>query len=62
MISMSQALDKEKIWVPDRIRTYALPDTGRLLYPLLKELLELENSWRITGYLYGPEINDQMKI
>ena len=30
---MSQAWDKEKIWVPDRIRTYDLPNTGRALYP-----------------------------
>ena len=33
LISMSQAWDKEKIWVPDRIRTYDLPNTGRALYP-----------------------------
>ena len=25
---------KEKIWVPDRIGTYDLPNTGRALYPL----------------------------
>ena len=29
-----QALDKEKIWVSNRIRTYDLPNTGRALYPL----------------------------
>ena len=34
IISMSRAWDKEKIWVPDRIRTYDLPNTGRALYPL----------------------------
>ena len=30
---MPQAWNKEKIWVPDRIRTYVLPNTGRALYP-----------------------------
>ena len=30
----SRAWGKEKIWVPDRIRTYDLPNTGRALYPL----------------------------
>ena len=25
---------KKKIWDPDRIRTYDLPNTGRALYPL----------------------------
>ena len=34
MISMPRAWDKEKIWVPDRIGTYDLPNTGRALYPL----------------------------
>ena len=36
MISMSRAWGKEKIpiGVPDRIRTYVLPNTGRALYPL----------------------------
>ena len=34
MISMSRTWDKEKIWDPDRIRTYDLPNTGRALYPL----------------------------
>ena len=34
MISMSGAWDKEKVWVPDRIRTYDLPNTGPTLYPL----------------------------
>ena len=28
MISMSRAWDKEKIWVPERIRTYNLPNTA----------------------------------
>ena len=32
---MSQACrDQEKIWVPDKNRTYDLPNTGRVLYPL----------------------------
>ena len=34
MISMSGAWDKEKLWAPDRIRTYDLPNTGPTLYPL----------------------------
>ena len=40
---MSQAWDKEKIWIPDRIWTYDLPNTGRGLYPLSYiELMESE--------------------
>ena len=31
---MSWAWDKEKNWVPNRIQTYELPNTGRALYPL----------------------------
>ena len=31
---MSRAWDKEKIRVPDRIRTYDQPNTGRALYSL----------------------------
>ena len=43
IISMSRAWDKEKIWVPDRIRTYNLPNTGRALYSLsYGELVESE--------------------
>ena len=34
IISISRAWDKEKIWALDRIRTYDLPNTGRVLYPL----------------------------
>ena len=34
MINMSRAWEKKKIWVPDRIRTYDLPNAGRALYPL----------------------------
>ena len=34
LISMLPAWDKEKISVPDRIRTYDLLNTGRALYPL----------------------------
>ena len=30
----SRAWDKEKIWVPDRIRSYDLPNTRRALHPL----------------------------
>ena len=31
MISMSKAWDKEKIWIPDRIQTYDLPNPRRAL-------------------------------
>ena len=31
---MSWVWDKKRIWVPDKIRTYDLPNTGRALYPL----------------------------
>ena len=34
IISMSWAWDKEKIWVPNRIQTYDLPNTRQVLYPL----------------------------
>ena len=34
IISMSQAWDKQKIWIPDMIRTYDLPYTRWALYPL----------------------------
>ena len=34
LISMSPAWDTEKIWVPKRIRTYDLQNTGQALYPL----------------------------
>ena len=37
IISMSQALDKEQIWVPERIWT-DLSNTGRTLYPLDKQV------------------------
>ena len=46
-ISMSWAWDKEKVWVPDRIWTYDLPNTGRALYPL--ELWRTI-SWRARPY------------
>ena len=48
MISMSGAWDKEKIWVPDRIRTYDLPNTGPTLYPL-----ELRRTHRERGHILG---------
>ena len=48
IISVSRAWGKEKIWVfPDRIRTYYLPNTGRMLYPL--ELLKTQGE---RGQLY----------
>ena len=34
---MTRAWDKEKIWVPDRIRAHDLPNTGRVVYPLSYE-------------------------
>ena len=40
---MSRALEKEKIWVPDRNRTYDLPNPVQALYPLSNwELMESE--------------------
>ena len=37
VINMSQAQDKEKIWVPDRNWTYDLQYTGRIILPLSYE-------------------------
>ena len=34
IISMTRAWDKEKIWVPDRIPTYHLPNTRQALHSL----------------------------
>ena len=42
---MSRAWDKEKIWVPDRIWTYDLPNTGQVLYPL-----ELRRTHGVRGH------------
>ena len=40
---MSQAWDEQNIYVPERIRTYDLLNTGRALYPLsYGELMESE--------------------
>ena len=39
---------KKKIWVPDRIRTYDLPNTGEALYPL-----ELRRTHRERGHILG---------
>ena len=51
LISMSPAWDKEKIWVPKRIRTYDLQNTGQVLYPL-----ELWSSrvpaWCLAGHWF----------
>ena len=44
----SQARDKEKIWVPDRIRTYNLPNTWWKLYPL-----ELRRTHGEQGQILG---------
>ena len=48
IIGTSQAWDKEKIWVPNRIQTYDLPNTGRVLYPL--ELWRTHGEW---GHILG---------
>ena len=40
---MSRACDKEKIGVPDRIRTYHLPITRRALYPLELQRTDMES-------------------
>ena len=45
---MSRRWDKEKISVPDRIRTYDLPNTGRALYPL-----ELRRTYGERGHILG---------
>ena len=44
---MSRAWDNEKIWDPDRIRTYHLPNTGRALFIHLsyEELMESEATY-----------------
>ena len=39
LINMSRAWDQEKFWVPDRNRTYDLPNPGRAPYPLSYEKL-----------------------
>ncbi len=33
IIFVPQVWDKDKIWVPHRIYTYDLPNTGQVLYP-----------------------------
>ena len=43
---MLRAWDKEKVWIPDRIRTYDLPNTGRALYPL-----ELRRTHGVGGHV-----------
>ena len=48
IIGTSQAWDKEKIWVPNRIQTYDLPNTGRVLY-----LLELRRTHGEWGHILG---------
>ena len=56
----SWAWDKEKIWVPDRIRTHGLSDTGQALYSLsYGELTESEaiivkvHIWHTSCILLG---------
>ena len=45
---MSRGWDKEKILVPDRIRSYGLPNTGRALCPL-----ELRRTHGERGHILG---------
>ena len=49
---MLRAWDKEKIWIPDRIRTYDLPNTGRALYPL-----ELRRTHGERGHTLGSPLS-----
>ena len=51
IISMSRAWDKEKLWVPDRIRTYDLPNTKRALYPLERQRTHGEQGHILGLYL-----------
>ena len=46
MISMSRAWDKEKLWVPERIRTYDLPNIGRAPYPLELKWVKCIDLWK----------------
>ena len=48
IIGTSQAWHREKIWVPNRIQTYDLPNTGRVLHPL--ELQRTHGEW---GHILG---------
>ena len=48
IIGTSQAWYEEKIWVPNMIQTYDLPNTGRVLYPL--ELQRTHGEW---GHILG---------
>jgi len=48
IISTSQAWDKEKIWVPNRIQTYDLLNTGQALYPI--EVRRTHGEW---GHILG---------
>ena len=48
MISMSWMWDKENIWVPEKVQTYDLPNTGQALYPL-----ELRRTHGERGHILG---------
>ena len=48
---MSWEWDKENIWVPDSIRTFDLPTTGRVLYPLELWRTHGEGSHILGSYL-----------
>ena len=45
---MSRGWDKEKIWVPDRIWTYDLPNTQQALYPP-----DLRRAHGVRGHNYA---------
>ena len=51
LMSMSRGRDKEKIWVPDRIWTYGLPNTGWPLYPLVLRRTHEERGHILRSYL-----------
>ena len=51
---MLRAWDKEKIWDPDRIRSYDLPNTGRALFVHLSygELMESEAIYIYARFIF----------
>ena len=51
LMSISRGRDKEKIWVPDRIWTYGLPNTGWPLYPLVLRRTHEERGHILRSYL-----------
>ena len=55
MTSMSRAWDTEKIWVPERIRTYDLPNIGWALYPL--ELRRTHGDFKLKNEIWNFLLN-----